>query len=306
MDKQIETPLYQIYYKYHGVVKKVQVKDESKNISGSIKDRPARMIIEDAYQKGLIHQDTIICEVTSGNMGIALATIAKDYGNPVIICMPQFMSQERKEILNRLGVKLILTNSFEEAFQIAEKLAVEQQVFLTKQFENPNNAKAYIAFCKELEKKTTEFPAVIAGVGTGGTINGIGHYLKEKYQTKVYALEPLQTLILSTGISHGHHRIEGLSDGFVPDLYPKDIVDQIISVDDNDAICMAQKLKQKLGLNVGISSGANFIGAVMSDVDGIITVFPDDDTKYYSTDLMNVELNSKLVDEIELLYFEVI
>ena len=94
--------------------------------------------------------------VTSGNMGIALATIAKDYGNPVIICMPQFMSQERKEILNRLGVKLILTNSFEEAFQIAEKLAVEQQVFLTKQFENPNNAKAYIAFCKELEKKTTE------------------------------------------------------------------------------------------------------------------------------------------------------
>ena len=306
MDKQIETPLYQIYYKYHGVVKKDQVKDESKNISGSIKDRPARMIIEDAYQKGLIHQDTTICEVTSGNMGIALATIAKDYGNPVIICMPQFMSQERKEILNRLGVKLILTNSFEEAFQIAEKLAVEQQVFLTKQFENPNNAKAYIEFCKELEKKTTEFPAVIAGVGTGGTINGIGHYLKEKYQTKVYALEPLQTLILSTGISHGHHRIEGLSDGFVPDLYPKDIVDQIISVDDNDAICMAQKLKQKLGLNVGISSGANFIGAVMSDVDGIITVFPDDDTKYYSTDLMNVELNSKLVDEIELLYFEVI
>lgn len=147
---------------------------------------------------------------------------------------------------------------------------------------------------------------MIAGVGTGGTINGIGHYLKEKYQTKVYALEPLQTLILSTGISHGHHRIEGLSDGFVPDLYPKDIVDQIISVDDNDAICMAQKLKKELGLNVGISSGANFIGAVMSGMDGMITVFPDDDTKYYSTDLMNFNLNSKLVNEIELLYFKII
>ncbi len=182
MDKQIETPLYQVYYKYHGVIKKIQVKDESKNISGSIKDRPARMIIEDAYQKRLINQDTTICEVTSGNMGIALATIAKDYGNKVIICMPKFMSQERKEILNHLGVKLILTKSFEEAFKIADELAIKHGVFLTKQFENPNNAKAYIAFCKELEKKTNEFPAVIAGVGTGGTINGIGHYLKEKYQ----------------------------------------------------------------------------------------------------------------------------
>lgn len=299
------TPLYQIYYSYKNKIYMVQVKDESKNLSGSIKMRPARYMIKKAYEDKLISKYTTICEVTSGNMGIALATVAKEYGNKVIICMPKFMSKERIEILNSLDVELILTDSFEEAFKKSEELEKREDVYLTKQFENINNALSYKDFCMELEQQTKDLPGVVFGVGTGGTINGIGHYLKEKYNSVIIALEPLQTLILSTGISHGYHRIEGLSDGFVPKLYPKKIVDKIISVDDNDAICMAQKLKKELGLNVGISSGANFLGAVLSNVDKIITVFPDDDTKYYSTDLANESLKSDIVDEIKLLYFDI-
>ncbi len=299
------TPLYKIYYKYKGKIQSIQVKDESKNtISNSIKDRPAKKILDNAYKNNLINKDTTICEVTSGNMGIALATLCKEYNNKIIICIPKFVSKERIEILKSLGVHLILTDSFEEAFKISEKLSKEENVYLTKQFENIYNALSYIDLCNELEQQTNLYPAVILGVGTGGTLNGIGTYLKNKYNTKVYAIEPLQTLILSTGISHGNHRIEGLSDGFVPDLYPEDIVDDIYQIDDTDAICMANKLNKDLRLPVGISSGANFLGAVISNIDNIITVFPDNNKKYFSTDLFNDHLKSELVSEIELLYYE--
>ena len=297
------TPLYHIYYKYKGEIKIIQVKDESKNEStNSIKDRPAKYIIKKAYENNEITKDSILCEVTSGNMGIAIAKACQEYGNKAIILMPKFMSKERKEILKNLNAELILTDSFDEAFKKAEELSINKNVYLTKQFENENNALSYIDLCKELEKQTSTFPAVILGVGTGGSLNGIGTYLKNKYKTKVYAIEPLQTKILSTGYSHGPHRIEGLSDGFVPKLYPEYLVDNIYSIDDNDAICMAQKIKKELDIPVGISSGANFLGAVLSSINEIITVFPDNDTKYYSTDLSNHNLTSKLVDEIELLY----
>lgn len=299
------TPLYQIYYRYNDKLGMIQVKDESKNLSGSIKIRPAKKIIEKAYEAGLLTTDIPICEVTSGNMGIAIAYVAKEYGNKVIIIMPKFMSEERKQILRNLGVELILTESFEEAFNIAKEYQ-SRGAYLTSQFENENNALSYIDFCKELEEQTSNFPGFIAGVGTGGTVNGVGKYLKGQYNSKLFAIEPLQTLILSTGINHGHHRIEGLSDGFIPKLYPISLVDEIISIDDNDAICMAKKIKEELGISVGISSGANFLGAVLVNENEIITVFPDDDTKYHSTDLYQKNLHSKLVDEIELLYYTII
>lgn len=300
------TPLYKIYYNYKGQLRMIQVKDESKNpYSNSIKDRPAHQIIEQAKKQGLINENTTICEVTSGNMGIALASILKDE-NQVIICMPNFVSKERVQILQKLNAKVILTNSFDEAFEKANEIAKADNVYLPKQFENPLNAQSYIDLCKELEQQTNIFDDVIFGVGTGGTINGIGNYLKNKYHTNVYAIEPLQTLLLSTGKSHGNHKIEGLSDGFIPKLYPQDIIDKIYQVDDNDAICMAQKLYQQLDLPVGISSGANFLGAVKTGKNNIITVFPDNNQKYYSTDLFNNSLHSKIVDEIELLYFEII
>lgn len=296
------TPLYIIKYKYNGKIKCIQVKDESKNIyTNSIKDRPAKYIIDEAYKNNEINKESIICEVTSGNMGIALARICNDYGNKVIILMPKFVSIERRKKLEELDAKIILTDSFEEAFKKAEELSNDKNIYLTKQFENINNATSYIEFCKELEQQTNNFPAVILGVGTGGSLNGIGTYLKEKYNTQVFSIEPLQTKILSTGYSHGPHKIEGLSDGLVPKLYPKDIVDDIYSIDDIDAICMAQKIKKDLNIGVGISSGANLLGAILTNIDNIITVFPDNDEKYYSTDLYNFNLKSKLVDKIELI-----
>ena len=294
--------LYIIKYKYKGIIKQIQVKDESKNIyTNSIKDRPAKYIIEEAYKNNEINKDSIICEVTSGNMGIALARVCNDYGNKVIILMPKFASIERRKKLEEHNATVILTDSFSEAFKKAEELSNDKNIYLTKQFENINNANSYIEFCKELEKETSIFPAVILGVGTGGSLNGIGRYLKNKYNTKVYAVEPLQTKILSTGYSHGPHKIEGLSDGLVPKLYPKDIVDDIYSIDEVDAICMAQKIKKELNIGVGISSGANMLGAILSNIDNIITVFPDNDEKYYSTDLYNFDLKSKLVNQIELI-----
>lgn len=298
------TPLYRIFYRYKNLEGIIQVKDESKNDSGSIKIRPARYIIKKAYERNEINKDTTLCEVTSGNMGIALAYVAREYGNKMIVCMPKFMSMERRKILEDLGVKLILTDSFKEAFQIAKDLKEKENVFLTKQFENLDNAESYQDLCLELEEETKDFPAFIAGVGTGGTLNGVGHFLKKKYGTKVYGLEPKQTLILSTGYSHGPHRIEGLSDGFVPKLYPRDIVDEIIAVDDTDAIVMAQKLRKVLGLHVGISSGANVLGAILTGKNNIITVLPDGDEKYYSTDLFNDKLKSEVVDEIILTKIE--
>ena len=296
------TPLYIIKYKYNGTIKQIQVKDESKNeYTNSIKDRPARFIIDNAYKNNEINKDSIICEVTSGNMGIALAKVCKEYKNKVIICIPKFVSRERIEKLKELNAEIILTDTFEEAFKKAEELSIDKNIYLTKQFENINNALSYIDFCKELEKETSDFPGIILGVGTGGSLNGIGTYLKEKYSALVFAIEPLQTKILSTGYSHGPHKIEGLSDGIVPALYPKEIVDDIYSIDDIDAICMAQKIKKVLNVSVGISSGANLLGAILSGINNIITVFPDNDEKYYSTDLYNFNLKSKLVDKIELL-----
>lgn len=301
-----KTPLYQIYYKYNGTIKMIQVKDESKNkISHSIKDRPAKFIIDNLYKNNIINKDTTIIEVTSGNMGIALAKVCKEFGNPVIIIMPKFVSIERIEIIKSLGAKLILTDSFEEAFEKAEELSKMDNVYLTRQFENINNALSYIELCEELLNQTSYFPALILGVGTAGTLNGMGHYLKSKFNSKIYAIEPLQTKILSTGISLGPHKIEGLSDGIIPKLYPTDIVDDIYSIDEVDAICMARKLNNELNLPVGISSGANIVGAIKTNIDKIITVFPDNNSKYYSTDLFNDNLHSTFVDNIELLYYDI-
>lgn len=295
-----KTPLYEIKYLYENEIKSLYVKDESKNISGSIKYRPAKNIIEKAYQDGLIDETTKICEVTSGNMGIAMAYVLKNYKNEFIVCMPSFVSKERIDILKSLNTKLILTPSFEKAFLISSELEKEG-VFLTKQFENMNNATAYYDLCKEVEEAIKDIKGVVLGVGTGGTINGIGTYFKNKYKTKVIAVEPLQTLILSTGISHGSHKIEGLSDGLVPKLYPQAIVDEIISIDDNDAICMARKIKDETGIGVGISSGANILGAILSKIDKVFTVIPDDDSKYLSTDLTNLNIKSDLVEKIKFL-----
>jgi len=299
----MNTPLLKITYKYKDVERHVFVKDESKNISGSIKIRPASHIIKKAYELGYLTKGQRVIEVTSGNMGIAIAESLKPYGNPLTIYMPSFMSEERKQILKEYGAELVLTKDFKEAFELAKK---DQGAFYIKQFENLFNAESYQTLINEIDPYLTNIPAFVAGVGTGGTINGVGHALKKKYKSKVIAIDPKESMLLMTGSNHGNHQIEGLSDGFIPSLYPKDIVDQIIPVGSEDAIVMARRINEELKIGVGISSGAYLLGAVLSEIDNIFTVFPDNVNRYYSTNLFNRNIKSSLVDSIELISVEVI
>lgn len=299
----MKTPLLKITYKYKNQVKHVYVKDESKNETGSIKIRPAKHIIDNAYKLGLLNKDMRVIEVTSGNMGIGIAEALKPYGNKLTIYMPYFMSQERKDILRSYGADLVLTSSFAEAFDKAEK---DTNSFYIKQFENLFNAQSYQSLIDEINPYLKDIPCFVSGVGTGGTINGIGHILKEKYGTKVIAIDPKESMLLMTGTNHGEHQIEGLSDGFIPSLYPKDIVDDIILISSIDAIRMAQKINDYLGVGVGISSGAYFLGAVLSEVDNTFTVFPDNVNRYYSTSLFDKTIKGEVSEEVELLKCEII
>ena len=297
------TPIYKIVYKFTDEKKTIFVKDESFNITGSIKYRPAKNIIKKAYENHIIDKNTMIFDVTSGNMGIALAAVAKEYGNPSTFYMPKFMSEERKTMLKDLGANFVLTNSFEEAFSLAEN---NKDGYYCRQFENPYNVEAYFEFADEILKKIPAIPAFIAGVGTGGTLIGTGRYLKEKIPTRLIAVEPKESLILSTGINHGEHEIQGLSDGFIPQIYDESLVDEIISVSSTDSISMAQALNSKFSLHVGISSGTNFLASVLSKIDGAVTVFPDSSDRYKSTRLSDKKIHSEIVDLIELISLELL
>jgi len=299
----MDTPLYKITYKYNNIIKSVFVKDESKNITGSIKIRPAINIIKKSYELGYLTKDMPVIEVTSGNMGIGLAEALKPYENKLVIYMPKFMSEERKDKLRKYGAELNLTESFDEAFKLAEQ---RKNCFYVKQFENKFNAESYRGLVDEVETKIHDFPLFISGVGTGGTLNGIGNILKKKYNTKVVAIDPKESMLLMTGVNHGEHEIQGLSDGFIPDLYPRDIVDDIIPIASVDAIRMSQVIREKLHIGVGISSGANLLGAILSNVDNAFTAFPDSEDRYYSTRLFSKDVHSSLVDKIELLNLEII
>ena len=301
-----KTPLIRITYKYKGEIKTCCCKAEWYNLSGSIKDRVAYYILKKAYEDNSLKENQTIVEVTSGNMGIAFAAVSRYLGNKMIAVLPKFMSEERFKILKMYGAELDLTDGFKEAFEKAETYK-DKNCFLPYQFENKYNALAhYLTTAPEIEVQTDKYPCFVAGVGTAGTLNGCGKYFKEKYNSKVFALEPLQSSILTLGKSLGSHQIQGLSDEIIPGLYPKEIVDEIIRVDDNDAICMAQKLAKEFGIGVGISAGANFLGCVISGYDGALTVFADDNKKYLSTALSDNSLHSDFVDSIELISFDAI
>lgn len=298
------TPLIEITYKFKNKIRKMYAKLEWYNLSGSIKDRPALGILESAYNKGDLKTGQTICETTSGNMGISICAISKMLGNPVVICMPKFMSEERKQLLSLYGAKLELTEDFNSAFKKAEEYK-KQGAFLTYQFENPSNTIAhYRSTAKEISKKLDKVEAFVSGVGTAGTLMGIGKYLKQKFGSKIIAIDPMEAKLLSTGKSQGKHKIQGLSDQIIPKLYDKNIVDDIILINSDDAIKMAQKICSSLGLGVGISSGANFLGCVLSNTNAV-TVFADDNKKYLSTDLKK-DVSSQLVDEIKLIGYKVL
>ncbi len=228
-------------------------------MTGSIKDRMAFHILQRGYERGTLKPGDLIIEATSGNTGIAFSAIGRALGHPVTIFMPDWMSEERINLIKGLGAKIILVSKEEGGFlgsiQLAEELAENtKDAFLPRQFSNEDNIEAHCLTTGpeiwwQLNFRTLTPDAFIAGVGTGGTIMGVGQFLKEKNKDiKIHPLEPSNSPTLSTGHKVGKHRIEGISDEFIPSIMNLDELDEVISVDDGDAIIMAQKLASELGI----------------------------------------------------------
>lgn len=297
------TPLILLKCKYMGKIVFVYAKCEWYNLTGSTKDRVAYQIISDGYMSHLLKPKQKICEVTSGNMGISLSALGSMFGHKVDIYMPKNMSVERKKILKLYGANLIEVDNFKQGFDCVEK---SNSSFKAHQFENISNFKAhYLTTAPEIYNaiNLSHLPipqCFVAGVGTSGTLMGVGTFLLEKWGTKIFAIEPLNARILSGVKPLQHHALQGLSDEIVPKLYNKSIVDNIIQISDEDAFAITQKLSAQLGLGVGISSGANFLGAILSNSKYSVTIFPDDNKKYLSGELTKL-ISTKLVDNIQLL-----
>lgn len=299
------TPLLAIDLEFNGEPRTIYAKAENLNMTGSIKDRMAIHILKEAYENGALTEGDTIIEATSGNTGIAFSAIGKALGHPITIFMPNWMSSERINLIRSLGAEIVLVSKEEGGFlgsiRRAEELAANTPgVFLPSQFSNQENCEAHYQTTGpeiywQMKFRSLNPDALVAGVGTGGTIMGAGRFLKEKYpEVRLHPLEPANSPTLSTGHKVGSHRIQGISDEFIPDILNLDNLNEIISVEDGDAILMAQKLANDLGIGVGISSGANLIGALMvQDKMGaeanVVTILPDDNKKYLSTDLLRDE-----------------
>ncbi len=296
------TPLLAIDLLYRGERRVIYAKAEHINMTGSIKDRMALHIIQEGYTKGVLEPGDRLVEATSGNTGISVAAIGRAMGHPVTIFMPDWMSAERINLIQSLGADVHLVSREEGGFlgsidKAEEMAAVGGHVFLPRQFSNRDNVDAHAATTGpevwwQLRFRNLLPDAFIAGVGTGGTVMGVGRFLRRQDPSvKLYPLEPANSPTLSTGHRVGKHRIQGISDEFVPPIVDLTFLDRVVSVDDGDAILMAQKLATGLGLGVGISSGANFLGALqVQDELGseavVVTVFCDDNKKYLSTALL--------------------
>ncbi len=293
------TPLLEIELKYKGISRTVYAKAEYLNLTGSIKDRVAFYIMKKAYKTGEIRPGDVVAEATSGNTGIAFSAMSSYLGHKSVIFMPDWMSRERINLMKSFGADVRLVSREEGGFlgsiEMTEKLAEKGGVFLPKQFSNEDNCEAHFyttgeEIVRQLKSVGRTADAVVAGVGTGGTVMGIGRRLKkENPDCVLYPLEPLNSPTLSTGYKVGNHRIQGISDEFIPPILKLDECGKVVSVDDIDSVIMAQRLSRELGIGVGISSGANLLGAVeagnrLGDSAAIVTVFADDNKKYLSTD----------------------
>ncbi len=298
------TPMIKINLKYKEKNVNVFAKLEYYNYTGSIKDRLALYIINESYKDGTLKKGMPIVEATSGNTGIAFAALGAYYGHPVHIFMPDWASVERINIMKLYGAKVYLVSKedggFRKAIKLADELALEIGGFRPDQFNNKKNLEAhYNGTGLEIIKQTNKIDGFVSGIGTGGTLIGIGKRIKDEYlDARVVALEPEQMAIMSKGIDIGSHRIEGIGDDFIPSIVDKSIIDEVVTIDDEDAINMARILGRKFGLGVGISSGANLLASVLSakDRDNFVTVFADDFKKYISTDLVKeINLDNKLI-----------
>ena len=294
-----KTPLLELTHieKKLGLKAKVLAKLEYLNPAGSVKDRVAKAMIDDAEEKGLLKEGSVIIEPTSGNTGIGLTSVAAARGYRIIIVMPDTMSVERRQLMKAFGAELVLTEGakgMKGAIAKADELAKEiPNSFVPGQFVNPANPKAhYLTTGPEIVADTDgAVDYFVAGVGTGGTITGVGKYLKEKVPgVKVVAVEPATSAVLSTGIA-GAHKIQGIGAGFVPDVLDTKVYDEIIPVANEDAFAVGKLIGKTEGVLVGISSGAAVWAAIelakRSENEGknIVVLLPDTGDRYLSTPL---------------------
>lgn len=318
------TPLLAVHYTYRGRPGVIHAKSENLNMTGSVKDRMALYILHVAHARGFLRPDSIIVEATSGNTGISFAGIGRALGHACKIFIPNWMSDERIRLIQSFGVETVLVSREQGGFlgsiKRAEEYALlDSDAFLPRQFLNENNSDAHERttgpeILAQLESVDRIPDAFVAGVGTGGTIMGVGRYLNRHLpNVRIHPLEPASSPTLRTGTQVGSHRIQGISDEFVPPIIHLDELDDIIDVADGDAILMAQRLAYSLGLGVGISSGANFLGAVQLQRElgadaTVVTLFPDSNKKYLSTDLLREEpvIDDYMTPDIQLLGFEAI
>ena len=293
------TPLVEVnkLAEAHGAKARVLVKLEYLNPSGSVKDRAAFSMIENAKANGVLKEGSVIIEPTSGNTGIGIAALAASLGYRAILVMPETMSVERRNILKAYGAQIVLTEGskgMKGAIEKAKELATEMEgAWIPGQFDNKANAEAhYRTTGPEIYKDTDgEVDVLVAGVGTGGTITGTGTYLKEKKPTvKVVAVEPADSPVLSEGRT-GAHKIQGIGAGFVPDVLDTEVYDQVFPVANDDAFVTAKELAMMEGILAGISSGAALFAALKlaakDEYAGktIVVVLPDSGDRYYSTAL---------------------
>jgi cysteine synthase A len=318
------TPLVEIVYEYKNKIRTIYAKLEYYNFSGSIKDRMALHILKKAKASGKLKAGNRIVEATSGNTGIAFCALGAALGYPVTIFMPDWMSDERKNLIRSFGADIVLVTKEQGGFlgsinRVEEFSECTPWTFLPRQFANEDNCEAHEQstgpeIWEQMRSQGLKVDAFVAGVGTGGTIMGVGNFLRKKDSSiRIHPLEPSNSPTMSTGVKDGKHRIQGISDEFIPSIVKLEKLDRIVDVDDGDSIIMAQQLSHVLGLGVGISSGANFLGAakVLEDNNGkinVVTVFSDDNKKYLTTDLMKVETikDGFLSAEIKLLDMHII
>ena len=294
-----KTPLLELTHikKQYGLKARILAKLEYFNPAGSVKDRIAKAMIDEAEASGSLKPDSVIIEPTSGNTGIGLASVAAARGYRIIIVMPETMSVERRQLMKAYGAELVLTEGakgMKGAIAKAEELHQEiPDSFIPSQFENPANPAAH--------RKTTgpeiwadtdgEVDAFVAGVGTGGTISGVGEFLKSKNpDVKIVAVEPATSAVLSTGQA-GPHKIQGIGAGFVPDTLNTEVYDEIIPVSNEDSFEYGKVIAKEEGVLVGISSGAALYAAIevakRPEFEGktVVALLPDSGDRYYSTDL---------------------
>jgi cysteine synthase A len=317
------THMVGVEFLYRGRPRVIYAKCEQWNLTGSIKDRMAFHILKTAYLEGAIQPSDTIAEATSGNTGISFSALGHALGHTVRIFMPDWMSLERTRIMESYGATVVPVSREQGGFlgsiRMTEELAAAGGVFLPRQFSNRANVEAHIEstgpeIWMQLSGEGLVPDAFAAGVGTGGTVMGVGNYLRSKNPgIRVYPVEPAESPTLSTGCKVGSHRIQGISDEFIPAIVDIAALDAPISISDGDSILMAQNLAACLGLGVGISSGCNFLAAIKVQEElgadaVVVTVFCDDNKKYLSTGLLQQEpvRAGYLTPEIELTGIRVI